>query len=87
MVIDIGGQLRMTFSALARKRRAALVFRRSDSMKSIRVSVLVDGPEQVFPLASHPDVGLVHAPGRRSVAPVPAHPLIKLRRVALDPAA
>ncbi len=28
VVIDTGGQLRMTFSALARKRRAALAFRR-----------------------------------------------------------
>jgi hypothetical protein len=31
LVIDTGGQLRMIFSALARKRRAALVFRRSDA--------------------------------------------------------
>src|SRR5512132_4226887 len=30
--------------------------------------------------------GLVNAPGRRSVALVPAHPLLELRRKALDPA-
>jgi hypothetical protein len=52
VVIDTGGQLRMIFSDLARKRRAALVFRRSDNMKSIRRSLLVDGREWYFHLPS-----------------------------------
>jgi hypothetical protein len=47
-----------------------------------QASLLVDDPEQVFSLATHPDVGLV----RRPIALVPADPLLELRRVALDPA-
>ncbi len=50
VVMDTGGQLRMTVSAFARKRCAARVFRRSESMKSMSTPCLATAPNRYFHL-------------------------------------
>src|SRR3546814_13324712 len=51
-----------------------------------RVALLVDCPVQVGPLAPHLDVGFIQAPARiKATPPEPAHPLLHLRALPLDP--
>jgi hypothetical protein len=45
-------------------------------------AMLVDGPEQVLPVATDLHIRLVHSPRGRTVPLLPANPLLKLRRVA-----
>ena len=71
------------FTALPRKLYAACVLQWSSSMKSINSHV--DGAEQVLPLSSDPHVCLVHPPGARAVALMPANALLELKRVAPHP--
>src|SRR5258708_30059280 len=49
-------------------------------------AMLVNGPEQVLPVATDLHIRLVHSPRGRTVPLVPADPLLKLRRVAMNPA-
>jgi hypothetical protein len=50
------------------------------------LTVLVDGAEQIFPLAANPHVGLADAPRARTRSLVLADPPLDLGRIALNPA-
>ena len=85
MVIEDGGQWRIVVSAFPRKRWAARVFRRSINVKSINRPCLSTARNRHFLVTTDLHIRLVHSPRGRTVPLVPADPLLKLRRVAMNP--
>jgi len=85
VVIEDGGQWRIVVSRFSEETMGRTGVSPIHQHEVDQPAMLVDGPEQILPVATDLRIRHVHSPRGRAVPLVPADPLLDFRRVAKKP--